>query len=153
MESLSTKVVPYFDILEDCIFLCYYIIRFDYYGTNDEEKWKIDMVVDGTYDLRDKLYAAQFSENKEADLKTFSETVLPIWLGYFENLKKRNEGDFFVGNKVSIADIAVYDVMYECNVNCNGLVWKNATLKAFFDAFEKIPKYAEYRKSPRFHKE
>lgn len=112
------------------------------------------MVVDGTYDLRSKLYDATIdNKNAEADTKVFNETILPTWLDYFAKLKKRNEGDFYVGKKVSIADVAVYDVLYECNVAAKGKVLENETLKKFMESFEKIPKYAEYRKSPRWHKE
>lgn len=110
------------------------------------------MIIDGTEDLRGKYYYVTHAKVGKDELeKEFNETILPVWIGYFENLKKKNAGDFFVGKRVSIADIAAYDILFDCDAISNGLVKKSASLKSFLEAFEKQPKYAEYRKSSRYH--
>lgn len=110
------------------------------------------MIIDGAEDFRSKYYQCTHASEKKEELKRdFIGTVAPQWIGYFENLKLRNEGNWFVGKTVTIADIAVFSVLQEVNIFTDGLVMENETLKKFYDNFAAQPKYASYVKSERYH--
>lgn len=111
------------------------------------------MLVDGALDLREAFFKVMFAPlvDKPAIEKQFISETLPLWMGYFEKLKLKNPGNFFVGKKLSIADIAIFDSLTNIDLMRKGIVRKSETLKKFLEAFESQPKYAEYRKSKRYH--
>lgn len=78
---------------------------YDLYGSNENEKVRIDILVDGCEDLKKAYFAVVYNEKAMEAVKVFQETTLPTWCDYFETLKAKNEGDYFVGNKISIADV------------------------------------------------
>jgi len=85
--------------------------KYGYNGENEIEASKIDSVVEGCKDLSQAL---RKHANVPADqkLKVWKDIVTidaPKWLGYFENLLKKNTtgSGYFVGTKLSYADIFV----------------------------------------------
>lgn len=109
------------------------------------------MILDGSTDLRDEFYRVKFNKNPIEAKKNFIENTIPKQIIYFENLKKKNNGDWFVGNKLSIADITAFDILFNLDEFTNGLIKKNEILKKFIENFESLPKYSEYKKSSRFY--
>lgn len=130
---------------------------FDFYGKDDEEKQLIDSIMDGTIDLKYALYPKVLSNNDSLKKKfgedSATETTLPHYLYFFDKLKAKNEGDYFVGDKVSIADICVFDIVSAVNEFDAGCYDKYEHIKSFMDHFSKLPKYVEYAKSDRRPKE
>lgn len=108
------------------------------------------MIIDGSYDLRQKYNQTYYISNTEESKKDFIENVIPQWIDYFERLKNKNDSKWFVGKRVSIADIAVFDVLNDIEEK-SGLIMKNSTLKKFMIDFKSQPKYEEYVKSNRYH--
>lgn len=107
------------------------------------------MIIDGVMDLKVMYFKASYF--KDIDEEEFKTKTVPTWLKYFEDLKKKNEGKWFVGNKLSIADIAVYFILSDIDIYYDGLVKKNNdVLKQFLEDFSSQPKYAEYVKSSRY---
>lgn len=108
------------------------------------------MIIDGSYDLRQKYNQTYYISNTEESKKDFIENVIPQWIDYFERLKNKSNSKWFVGKRVSIADIAVFDVLNDIEEK-SGLIMKNSTLKKFMIDFKSQPKYEEYVKSNRYH--
>lgn len=130
----------------------------DLFGKNEEEQVLIDIIVEGTDDLRRALYQILYYTPDEQAKKKFkadseTQTTLPHYLYYFDKLKAKNKGDYFVGDKVSIADICVFDIMCAVDDYDPGCYEKHEHIKAFMESFKKLPKYAEYAKSDRRPKE
>lgn len=122
------------------------------YGKKEDETWQIDMIIDGAEDLRKKLYHVTHTTiNQDVVLKEFLEEILPPWIKYFENLKMKNEGDWFVGKDLTIADIAVFTVIQEVNLPTRDAPLESPIIKQFYKTFCAIPKYAAYSKSPKYH--
>lgn len=107
------------------------------------------MIIDGAADLKVLYFRASY--HKDINDEDFKTKTVPTWLKFFEDLKKKNEGKWYVGNKLSIADIAVYYILAEMDMYCDGIVKKNnAILAQFLEDFSSQPKYAEYVKSSRY---
>ncbi|XP_046575250.1 S-crystallin SL11-like [Haliotis rubra] len=84
------------------------------YGKTNLDMLQIDEVVGLAEDLRDyfvKIYHEKDEPKKNALRDKFDNTDLPRFLGYFEKLLTDTDSSYFVGNKLSLADLAVYDVM------------------------------------------
>lgn len=85
---------------------------YDLYGSNENEKVRIDMLLDGCEDLKKSYFAVVYNDKAMEAVKVFQETTLPTWCDYFETLKSKNEGNWFVGNKISVADVYYYLFLY-----------------------------------------
>ena len=88
------------------------------YGSNNLEAAKIDSVVDTAVELGQE-YVKQLMpvikgaiDNKEEVLSKFLADVIPIQLRKLEKLlESYGEEDYFVGNKLSMADLFVYEIL------------------------------------------
>eukprot|EP01116_Phalansterium_solitarium_P018240 TRINITY_DN476_c0_g1_i1.p2 TRINITY_DN476_c0_g1~~TRINITY_DN476_c0_g1_i1.p2 ORF type:complete len:205 (-),score=84.45 TRINITY_DN476_c0_g1_i1:96-710(-) len=108
--------------------------KYDLYGATVEESAHIDVVIEGLNDLRAKWYAMNSAkENKEAIDAEFYEKTLPLWLGHFEKLLAASGTGYFVGNKITVADIAAFNVF----------ALKPRLREGAFDAFPLINAFAE----------
>nr|AAS01601.1 Pi-class glutathione S-trasferase [Anguilla anguilla] len=120
------------------------------YGKNDKEAAQIDMMVDGVEDLRLKygrLIYQEYDTGKEAYLKD-----LPDHLSKFEAVLAQNKSGFLVGDKVSIADYALLDVMLNHLVLCSHSLDKFPSLKSFVDKMSARPKLKAYLESEAYKK-
>ena len=122
------------------------------YPKDDEESYECDNITAAAGDLRAQAYKSlpMFGASEEA-VKNYVEKAIPLHAGNLQRILGDNE--YFVGGKLSYADIVVYDVLTN---NCNNMV--PGSLDAFpkLDAFRKridaLPKIAEYIKSEKFTK-
>ena len=76
----------------------------------------VDSIMDGVSDYRAKAYAAYFTPGEEAQqmaFRKYRDVDLKNILVKFDGWIKKNGGQYFVGDKVTIADIAVFDYMEE----------------------------------------
>ncbi|CAL1547973.1 unnamed protein product [Lymnaea stagnalis] len=87
--------------------------EFNFYGKNNLEGLKIDIVGNLTEDLI-QSFARSFREQdpvkKEEILKEIKKEVGPRFLGYFEKILKDNGTGFVVGDRVTLADLIIYDI-------------------------------------------
>ncbi|BFZ09085.1 hypothetical protein BsWGS_12124 [Bradybaena similaris] len=93
-----------------------YLAReFGFYGKDNLDALAIDEIVQLNYDFLNAFVKVYFEtdESKKAELmKHFKEVECPKYFGFFENLLKKNDTGFFVGDCLSVADLYVYDFAY-----------------------------------------
>src|SRR5262249_32626686 len=112
------------------------------YGDNAKDSAHIDMIIDGLGDLRSKHRTAESGD--DAAKKTFATETLPQWLGFFEALAAKGQNGFFVGGKISLADIATYYVLDQIAAKHAGALDKFPKLKAHHAAIGARPKIAAH---------
>lgn len=87
--------------------------EFNFYGNNNLEALKIDIVVNLSEDLI-QAFAKSFREQdpakKEEILQEVKKETGPRFLGYFEKMLKDTGTGFVVGDKVTLADLVIYDI-------------------------------------------
>mmetsp|Transcript_23996 Transcript_23996/g.48561 ORF Transcript_23996/g.48561 Transcript_23996/m.48561 type:complete len:220 (-) Transcript_23996:196-855(-) len=86
--------------------------------TNDEELYTVDKLIADADDLRAaayKTFVVWGAPQEEAD--KFISTVLPTHLENFERQLKGSSGDYFVGDKLTVADLTVYDAVVNFGAN------------------------------------
>jgi glutathione S-transferase len=75
---------------------------------------KVDQLIDAATDITNQVSPTMRIKDEDAKMaarKVLAEETLPKWLGYLETLRIANEGDFFVGDSMTIADLAIYRVV------------------------------------------
>jgi len=117
------------------------------YGKTEEDGVFIDQIVDGTADVAAARNNAKTPEEKA----TLESTTLPKWLGYFEKLFKSGKGTFFVGDSLTLADIAVFNSL-DILVNPEHGSYPKcldsfATLREFYNRIAARPNIAAWLKS------
>ncbi|CEL96819.1 unnamed protein product [Vitrella brassicaformis CCMP3155] len=106
-----------------------------------------DMVACGTEDLRQKftqMIFAKTEQEREQQLQTFSKEVLPRWARYFENLLCQRGGDWFLGSRLTYADLAVYDMMSTITWRLPEAFGPFESLRAHGARVEKLPNIAHW---------
>jgi len=119
------------------------------YGKNAFEAGLIDSVVDVVTDLREKALTLAFTPEgpaKEAALKDFGEKTLPSILPNLQNFAAANRAGFFVGDKISLADIHFYAIAEMVMTKNPALLANHPNLKQLFDKVAANPKIADYLK-------
>jgi len=109
-------------------------------GKDIKEQAQADMIVDGVLDVTAARNAAKTEEEKQK----FASEGLPKWLGFFEELLKKNGGKFFVGDNLTWADLYVYYSL-ENTVNVVPKALDSfPTLKSFRESIASRPKIAAW---------
>ncbi|XP_071830302.1 probable glutathione S-transferase 5 [Apostichopus japonicus] len=119
----------------------------DLYGENDWEKAEIDAVLEVVQDLFypvRKMFYADTDELKARYKKEFVDVQGPKYCGFLEKLLKANNGGdgFFVGSKVSLADIVVFAAVGDALGDKSRdyyLDHKEPKLKALIERIRAIP--------------
>ena len=115
--------------------------------TGDDELYQVDNLIAAAADLRAASYKAMaaFGASPAAQ-DDFVKNVMPKHVGNLERLFGDNE--YFVGGKLSVADVAVYDVLAtSCVALVPGCLTAFPKLDSFHKRIEALPKMAEYKKS------
>ncbi|KAL7015376.1 hypothetical protein ACKWTF_016416 [Chironomus riparius] len=100
-------------------------------GDNDFESMQIESVLDSFNDLRLKISAALYEENKEiqaAKRKTLADETLPYYLGKLDEIAAENDGHLAL-KKLTWADL--YIAAFQ--------KYLNYAMKGDFDSFEGYP--------------
>jgi len=126
--------------------------QFGFAGESALDKARADMIVDCVEDVLKPSVVFYFEkdEAKKAELKEkFLKETLPAAVASFEKLLKENKGgdSFFVGDKLTWADLAVTDITHWFGSLQIELPFADAPkLKALKDRVESIPQIAEWIK-------
>ena len=84
------------------------------YSENILEAAKIDQIIDAATDITNLVSPTirEKSEQKKIeDRKTLTNKLLPRWFKYLENLLSDENSEWFVENKMTIADIAIWRLL------------------------------------------
>eukprot|EP00916_Digyalum_oweni_P024081 GHVL01039849.1.p1 GENE.GHVL01039849.1~~GHVL01039849.1.p1 ORF type:complete len:206 (+),score=9.40 GHVL01039849.1:384-1001(+) len=123
--------------------------EFSLYGKTNLDHVRIDEVIGLSNDLlqlRMKVHFEQ-DETKKAELDTkLIEEDLPKYFGYFQRLLQENSPNgVFVGRELTLADLYVYDQMFQLNKIRNyDAAEQFADLKALKDRVESNPRLKTY---------
>lgn len=116
-----------------------YICKKGGLSPSDEfDEAEADMIVDSTHDLRAKLIRIRFEsdpDKKENLIKDFYDNELPARLGGYKAVLK--DKDFLVGDKLTYADIALFELLNSFLADGEPVVPKQ---------LEKFPLLVEYYK-------
>jgi glutathione S-transferase len=124
------------------------------YGANARESALVDQALGAIDDVRieiRKLMGAEPAKRAEVR-KTLTTESLPRWFGMLEKLLGSNGGGkgFVVGDKITIADLALYYLVEMARDNDFGAALADCPkLGAFADRIAARPKIAAYLKSSR----
>eukprot|EP00057_Strongylocentrotus_purpuratus_P032105 XP_786633.3 PREDICTED: S-crystallin SL11 [Strongylocentrotus purpuratus] len=112
----------------------------DFYGANSLEGAQIEIILETMGDIEKQLmplYVNQDEAKKVEMTKAFIETSKP-YFSYLEQLIDEAGGKTFVGNKVSLADIHIFnmlDMMTNSKYKIEGLLDSYPQLRAFCKSF------------------
>jgi len=86
--------------------------------SDEEEKYTADKLIADAEDLRTKAYGSFviWGASKETAEKFVSE-VVPLHFGNMERQLNESSGDYFIGDKLTVADIAIYDAVMNFSSN------------------------------------
>jgi len=133
-----------------------YLARgFDFYGDSESERIEIDVLQDEAYDFRNEIIDTAYTlgEGYAAAFEEFSGNTLPRYLDSFEAyLAKRENKDFFVGNRLSLVDFVLYELFWQMTLMVPDSITASSRpmLSAFIKAFEKTPGIANYLQSENY---
>mmetsp|Transcript_1894 Transcript_1894/g.1791 ORF Transcript_1894/g.1791 Transcript_1894/m.1791 type:complete len:221 (+) Transcript_1894:62-724(+) len=117
-----------------------------------DDLYMTDKLIDDAEDLRQASYKCMISWGASQELAdAYIAEVLPKHLGNLERQLKASEGIFFLGDKLTIADIAVYDVVarFCCDREPTALD-EFAALKKFKEDVESNEGIAKYHASDQY---
>nr|XP_054773108.1 glutathione S-transferase 3-like [Lytechinus pictus] len=134
---IDDKVIPQSNAI------CRYLAReLDFYGANNLEGAQIDIVLETMGDIELKLhhvYVGQSEEKKAEQKKEFVEKTSKPYFSYLDQLIQAAGGKNFVGNKISLADIHVFnmlDMMTNSKYAIEGVLDAYPQLSAFYKFFK-----------------
>ncbi len=135
--------------------LRYLARRFDFYGDSETDRCEIDILQDEAYDFRNQIVDTAYTlgEDYAAVFQQFSIEALPHYLDSFEGyLARRDNRNFFVGNRLSLVDFVLYELFWQMTLMVPSCIsdTNRPTLLAFIRAFEKEPKIASYIQSENY---
>jgi len=122
-------------------------------GKNSWDMARADMMVEGVYDMWGHLKAVYLpkldgdkktSDEKWAQMVSPNGTVKPF-LDFNTRFLKENGGQYFVGDSLTYADIAVAEMMSELeDCFCQNILDNYPELKAFKEKILSLPKLKEH---------
>ncbi|XP_012945940.1 probable glutathione S-transferase 7 [Aplysia californica] len=130
----------------------YFARQNGYYGKSDIECLQIDQLLDlysDYLDISKHLFFEADKDKKAEMLKTLKGPDTQRYFGYFERLLKQNGTGFFVGKELTLADIAVFDLVTGWMKNFMGPIDNFPLVNALVDkvaANDKIKAYMAKRK-------
>jgi glutathione S-transferase len=118
--------------------------------TDPQLSARADSIVLGAEDLRVKYFQLFGDEAEEKQASFVSGDLQSRWLPSFEGLLEQNgDSGYFVGDSLSHADIAVWDVLDALQTHVKGASLAGyPRLQAFYDRVRARPSLAAYLESP-----
>eukprot|EP01066_Platyproteum_vivax_P002191 Platyproteum_vivax@DN12681_c0_g1_i1.p1 len=136
-----------FELAQSQAIVRYLAAKYGLSGTTPKDSALCDMITCGTDDLKQKFTNVVFVKNereRDQQLQVFKNELLPTWASYFERLLRKNGGEWFVGNDLSYADLAVYDMVSALSLRLPGAFAKNELLQNHTAQIEKLPKISKW---------
>ena len=132
--------------------LRYLARKFDFYGDSDTERMEIDVLQEEAYDYRNKIVESAYTLGAayEAAFAEFVEQAVPRHVDGFERyLSARTDKSGFVGNKPSLVDFVLYELLWQTTLMVPGSITQThrPNLHGFISNFETHPRIAAYRAS------
>ena len=113
--------------------------------------YRADMLMAAAEDFRTENYKPMPLMGGGAEQKKkYEEEVVPKHLANFARLL--GASDYFVGSKLTCADLCVWETLSTANCLVPGVLDKHPTLKAFHDRVLERPRIAKYVASEQFTK-
>jgi len=112
------------------------------YGSSNEEAAKIDQVLDGFIDLRNRFFLVREASpaEKDAKMEEFKTKTVPHWFGLFEKVLEREGTGYFVGSKATLADLQGLNLLWNFeNAVAPGCLASFPLLKAHLDRMSNLP--------------
>ncbi|XP_048740716.1 glutathione S-transferase 1-like [Ostrea edulis] len=121
---------------------------FGLYGANNDESTGIDVILGATDDFVKHVITATYEKDdaKKAELKKdIEQSKVVQYMDILEEILKENNGGdgFFVGDKISVADILVFDMLDQVTAMIT-LPAFPPKLGALIDRVKTYPKIKEY---------
>ena len=135
--------------------LRYLARRFDFYGDTEADRITIDVIQEEAYDLRNWIVKTAYTlgDQYPAAFEEFTATPLPRYLDGFERyLSGRSVNTHFVGDRVSLVDFVLYELLWQCSVMVPGSITdtNRSNLYHFIESFAARPRIAAYRASENY---
>ncbi|RDD47888.1 S-crystallin SL11 [Trichoplax sp. H2] len=128
----------------------YLAMEFGFHGNDNMEKYKIEMVGESIYDMSKAMMTANFEKDEEKKAKLtedFYGTFLPKWLSAMEKILKESTGDYFVGNRITLADVGfIFSCDYLLAAKPDAFK-DHPGLSGLYDRLAANPKIADWRKN------
>lgn len=154
---IDSNKTPNIEITQSNAILKYLARRFDFYGENERERVEIDVLQEEAYDFRNKIVKTAYTLGDDyADAyKNFTDVDIPRYLDGFDRyLKNKGSIKFFVGERTSLVDFVLYELIWQASHMVPGSVTRSfrSQLHGFILSFEKQPKIAAYMASSDYLK-
>ena len=135
--------------------LRYLARRFDFYGDTDSDRIAIDVIQEEAYDLRNWIVKTAYTlgEAYATAFDEFTSTRLPRYLDGLERyLSGRGVHTHFVGERISLVDFILYELLWQCTVMVPGSITHThrSQLYRFIESFAAHPKIAAYVASEHY---
>mmetsp|Transcript_23515 Transcript_23515/g.38776 ORF Transcript_23515/g.38776 Transcript_23515/m.38776 type:complete len:221 (+) Transcript_23515:51-713(+) len=120
--------------------------------TDEAEAYMVDKLLADAEDLRGESYKSFVPWGATEDaVEAFISKILPLHLGNLERQLKESTGDYFIGDSLTIADIACYDAVTNFGSNrVIGALDEFETLKAWVAKVESNEGVKKYLASESF---
>ncbi|CRH03949.1 glutathione S-transferase, putative [Plasmodium relictum] len=110
-------------------------------GDNELHEFYADMIFCGVQDIHYKFNNTNLFKQNET---TFLNEELPKWSGYFEKLLKKNNTNYFVGNNLTYADLAVFNLYDDIESKYPNSLKNFPLLKTHNEFISNIPNIKNY---------
>lgn len=116
-------------------------------GTSDAEMAYVDMISCATEDIRQRFTCSVFTKDNpdtSVQLTKFKSETWPQWGSYLNTILESSGGTWFVGNNITYADLAVYDLISHIQLRLPAALGKFPLLKSHTERIEAIPAIAAW---------
>lgn len=110
-------------------------------GDSELNEFYADMIFCGVQDIHYKFTNTNLFKQNET---TFLNEEIPKWSGYFEKLLEKNNKKFFVGNELTYADLAIFNLYDDIESKYPNILKNFPLLKAHTEFISNIPNIKNY---------
>ncbi|EFA78503.1 hypothetical protein PPL_09155 [Heterostelium album PN500] len=145
-QKATYKQLPYyidgdFEVSQSLAIENYIANKYNLAGDNLTDKAKVLSISQASYDISIPIFTNDTEEKKEL----YKNETLPRFLAAWEKILVDNGGKYFVGTKLSAADVSAYTTLENLYAkNFKDIVDRFTTLTYFKSTFETIPSISNY---------
>jgi len=136
-------------LAQSCAIARFLAREFNLAGKDSFEQAQCDQYVELVADMFNEIVKIVFEkdeEKKKEIQKNLEDVVYPKFLRYFEKSLEKNGGEYFVGDSLSLADLAVYDGFDTPTIGNETLMDSFPKMKAHRAKIGAIPTLSEFVK-------